>query len=145
MGSIKPQSLENIERLKIAPAAGKFRMLSLYAAVGMLIAVVGVYGLVSQITLYRRKECLIRVALGATSWGIGFLLMRSLAKSLSGGALLGLAVAWMSTRLTQASVYGLADPDPLSMIVAVGAVLFFAVAAAIIPIYRLCRHGLQPS
>ncbi len=145
MGSGKPHSLENIERLRVAPAIGKFRMLALYAGVGILIAIVGVYGLVSQITLYRQKECLIRVALGATSWSIGFLLLRSIAKSLSGGTLLGLAVAWMLTRLTQASIYGLADPDALSMIVAVGAVLFFAVAAAFIPIYRLCRYGLQTS
>jgi putative ABC transport system permease protein len=103
-----------------------------FAGAGLLLAVVGVYGVMSQLARGRRREIGIRVALGAPLTGIrGMVVRRSLALAVT-GVVIGVAVSLAVTRAMQSMLYGVSPVDPLTLTM-VGLVLTGAAVAASMP------------
>jgi putative ABC transport system permease protein len=103
-----------------------------FAAAGLLLALVGVYGVMAQLARGRRREIGIRVALGAPLTDIrGMVVRRSLSLGLSGVAI-GLAGSLLVTRTMQSLLYGVSPVDPLSLVL-VGVTLALAAVAASLP------------
>lgn len=108
-------------------------LVTAFSTVGLLLACVGVYGVVSYSVTQRSKEIGIRIALGATRTGI----LRDVLSRIAGvsviGVLAGLAIAFAVTRSIQGLLFGVAAHDPLTFFAAPLLLLMLAFAAGFIP------------
>jgi putative ABC transport system permease protein len=103
-----------------------------FAGAGLLLALVGVYGVMSQLARGRRREIGIRVALGAPITNIrGMVVRRSLVLATTGVAI-GLAVSLAATQAMRAMLFEVSPVDPLTLTL-VGLMLAAASVAASMP------------
>jgi len=103
-----------------------------FAGAGLLLALVGVYGVMAQLARGRRREIGIRVALGAPLTGIrGMVVRHSLALAVTGVAI-GMAGSMAASRAMRSLLYGVSPVDPLTLAL-VGTVLASAAVAASMP------------
>jgi predicted permease len=114
-------------------------LLSAFAVLALLLASVGVYGVLAADVSRRRREIGIRLALGARSSSVtSMVLRRALGPAVVGiGA--GVVVALLLARSMSALVYGVGVNDPLSFVAVVAVLLAVAVLAAAIPALRATR------
>jgi ABC-type antimicrobial peptide transport system permease subunit len=114
-------------------------VLGAFSAVGLLLAIVGIYAVVSYTVAQRTREIGVRLALGATPDRVQTLVMltamRSVVPGLVGGALLAMA----SSSAMRSVVYGVSPLDPVSLVTAVGALALAALAATLGPARRATR------
>jgi predicted permease len=104
-------------------------LLSLFAAVALALATIGVYGVISFAAAERTREMGIRVALGATRGDVARLVLRQgIGIAVAGGAV-GLLGALAATRVMRSMLYDVAPTDPATF-AAVGAVLLATVLVA---------------
>lgn len=124
-----------------ALAAPRFNttLLSLFAIVALILASIGVFGVVSYGVSQRLRELGVRVALGARTGSILGLVMRQGMVPVLAGVACGLLVAFAASRVLSSLVYGVGTSDPASFVSA-GLVLVAAAAAAcLIPAVRAAR------
>ena len=114
-------------------------LLGIFAAVGMTLAVIGIYGVMAYSVTQRTREIGIRMALGARRAGVMRLMMRQSLVLTVVGIALGLSGAAAVTRYLEGMLFGLTPLDPATFIVV--ALVFAAVAtlAALIPAQRATR------
>ncbi len=117
-------------------------LLLLFAALAMILAGVGIYGVLNYWVNVREKEIAIRIALGARrstilAWA-GWEALRLAATGIVIGALAG----WGSSRWLESLVYGVSARNPQTMIAAVVAVALAAALAASVPLLR--ATGVDP-
>jgi putative ABC transport system permease protein len=130
----------------------RFRMsiVTLFAALAVLLAAVGVYGAISFSVAQRRREFALRIALGAVPAAIRRIAVARVARVTATAAIAGTAVALVIGRLLGSALYlvphqhtgvlyGVSTHDPLSMVAAVGAVGAIALAASVAPASRAAR------
>jgi predicted permease len=118
-------------------------LMLIFGAVAILLAAVGIYGVVAYAVSQRRNEMATRLALGATPGSVFRLVMQHGALLALAGTLIGLTVAYLSGRVVASQVYAIRASDPLMLggaIVIVGAI---AALATMIPAWRASR--LAPS
>jgi len=101
-------------------------LLVLLGGVGLLLALVGVYGVISYVVTQRTREVGIRIALGADVGGIQWMLVRQGILLGVAGIAVGSAVSIAATRYLGALMYGVSPHDPLTF----GAVALLLVAVA---------------
>jgi macrolide transport system ATP-binding/permease protein len=106
---------------------------------GLLLAVVGVYGVVSYTASRRRHEIGIRMALGAQPGRIFGLVARQGALLVGGGICVGLLAALAVTQLLVSLLVGVAPYDPLTYASVAGVLLTAALVACYIPAHRAVR------
>jgi ABC-type antimicrobial peptide transport system permease subunit len=110
-----------------------------FAGVALLLAVIGLYGLIAQTVVERTREFGVRLALGATS----AMTIRSLVGAgltlAGGGIAIGLVLAWGTTRLIGSLLWGVGPRDPLTFVTVAGVLLAFAIAASVLPALRILR------
>jgi ABC-type antimicrobial peptide transport system permease subunit len=105
-------------------------LLVFFAGIAMLLAAVGIYGVISYAVVQRTNEIGIRMALGASRLDVLRLVAKQGATILSGGLLLGLAGAFALTRTISTLLFQVKSTDPLTF--AAGALLLVLVAVAAI-------------
>ena len=107
-----------------------------FALLSLILAAVGVYGLVSYSVSHRTREIGIRIAVGATIANVVRLILRQgLALTLVGVAL-GVVAAFAATRLMSSLLYGVASRDPLTFISGAGVLTAIALLASWYPARR---------
>ncbi len=92
-------------------------MLLVFAGVGLLLSVVGVYGVMAQLAADRAREMGIRVALGARAGQVQWLVVRRGLRLVAIGVAIGLVSAIAPTRAVSALLYGVGALDPLTFTV----------------------------
>jgi predicted permease len=114
-------------------------MIGLFAAMALVLAIVGIYGVLAYVTSQRIHEIGIRIALGAQRSDVSRLVLgHGLALTLTGVAL-GLAGAWAATRALNSVLFGISSTDPLTFF-GVSAILgCAAMLACYIPARRATR------
>jgi predicted permease len=114
-------------------------LVSVFSAVALLLALIGIYGLISYYTAQRTREIGIRMALGSTRGGILKLILREGMALIALGTAIGLGVAYAFGRGLSSLLYGVHPGDATALLGS--AVLFFAVAslAFYIPARRAMR------
>lgn len=111
-------------------------LLSLFAALALVLGILGTYGVMSYQVSQGTRELGIRLALGATPGRVlASVLRQGLSLALAGVAA-GLAGAFALTRLMQALLFGVGATDPLTFVAVPGLLVLAALAAAWIPARR---------
>jgi ABC-type antimicrobial peptide transport system permease subunit len=114
-------------------------LLALFAALGTILALVGVYGVISYAVAQRTHEIGVRVALGARSGEIVWLILRpGIALGLAGAGL-GILGAAAARRVLSSLLFGISPLDPPTFAAAAGLLLFAVAAACAIPALRASR------
>ncbi len=114
-------------------------LISAFGVLGLVLAAVGVYGVVSLGVVQRRAEIGIRMALGARpSDVLRMIISEGLLLAIAGIAI-GLGCAWFLSRMLETLVYGIAPRDPLTFMAAPLFLLGIAIVAAWIPARSAAR------
>ncbi len=133
------QSLESL----LAQSLGRPRLLafllSVFAAVGLALTIVGVYGVVAYWVRQREREFGIRLALGAAPKRIATGVLRQGALYAGIGIALAVPAAVALTRLMRSVIYGVSVHDPLTFVALPAAVLAVTLAATYFPARRAAR------
>jgi putative ABC transport system permease protein len=114
-------------------------LLGVFAVVSLLLAAIGIYGVISYSVSRRTREVGIRLALGAGRWNVVKTVVEEGMKPVLIGLALGIAAALALTRLMSGMLYGVEPTDPATLVVA--SVLLAAVGAiaCYIPARRATR------
>jgi predicted permease len=107
-----------------------------FGAVALLIAVVGLYGVMSFVVTRRTREIGIRLALGATRANAVWLIIRDAMIMIGAGAAIALPTAWALRYLVEAQLFGVRAFDGPTLAMASGLLAIVAVAAAMLPAWR---------
>jgi putative ABC transport system permease protein len=114
-------------------------LLGLFAGIGSLLAIIGVYGVTSYLVAQRTQEIAVRIALGAQHSSISWLIIKQGVLMGVVGAVLGMAGAFILRQGIAQLVYGISPVDPATFIGAALLLLAFGVLAGIVPAMRALR------
>jgi predicted permease len=114
-------------------------MTATFGALATLLAVVGLYGVMSYTVARRTREIGVRVALGATSGNISWLVIREVLLIAAAGIAIALPVAWWLGRYVSSQLYGVTPGDPAAIAAAIALLLAVALVAGLIPSRRAAR------
>jgi predicted permease len=135
----KFRTIEDVQSEAMTPERIEALLLAALAGIALTLCVAGVYGVVDNSVVERRRELGVRMALGATplqtlktaaAAGIGLTLC---------GTVIGLVLSLLVTSLMRQMVFGVPVNDPLTLAAAAGIVVLTGSAAAIIPALRTLR------
>jgi ABC-type antimicrobial peptide transport system permease subunit len=107
-----------------------------FGVVAVLLAAIGLYGLLSYSVVRRTNEIGVRKALGAGRATVIAMIMRETGWLLLLGLVAGAAVSAAATRLLTSRLYGLSPSDPVTIASAVGGLAIVAAVATWVPAYR---------
>jgi len=111
-------------------------MLSSFGAAALLLALLGVYGVMTYSVSLRQREFGIRIALGSNRASLMLVVLRQAAVPVLGGIVAGLAGALVATRWVQSVLYETQPVDPRAITVSILLLLAVAALAAIVPARR---------
>jgi predicted permease len=115
------------------------RLLAGFALVAVLLAAIGLYGVVSYGVAQRAREVGVRIALGAQRGDVLRLVLSGGLLLVGVGVALGLAAAFMTTRFLGALVFGVSPVDPLTFAAAATVLTLVALLAHWVPVRRALR------
>jgi predicted permease len=111
-------------------------LLGIFALLALLLAAIGIYGVVSYTVTQRTREIGVRMAIGSSRANILLLMLREAAAFTSAGVLVGLIAAFAGARLTSTLLFQTSSADGLSICVSVSALWIIALLAAALPAGR---------
>jgi predicted permease len=114
-------------------------LLALFAAVALVMAAVGIYGVVSYTVAQRTRETGVRLALGATMRDILGLVLGEGLKRTVVGIVVGLLAALAASRALQGLLYGVQATDPATYAAVVVVLVAVALGASLLPAWRAAR------
>jgi predicted permease len=111
-------------------------VLSLFAIIGLVLAAIGIYGVISFLVAQRTREIGVRMALGATPGRIIRLMLGQAARWILSGAAAGLVGSLLATQFLRSLLFNTSALDPWTFTAAMSLLLLIALAAAWIPSRR---------
>jgi putative ABC transport system permease protein len=119
-------------------AVPRFLMLLLasFAAIGLLLTAVGLYGVMSYDVVQRTREIGIRMALGASQWSVRSMVLRRAMRLVAAGVVFGIGGAVASGRALRAVLFGIGPWDPSLYVVTISVVVGAALLATYPPVRR---------
>ncbi len=133
------QSLGDLVERSVSPRRFLTFLLGGFAAGALLLAVIGIYGVVSYSVTQRLQEIGIRMALGASPGQVQRKILTDTVSLVSLGLLIGVASALALTRLAASLLYQIEPTDPLTFGLTTLTLLLAAAAAGFIPAFRASR------
>ena len=129
------QQIDNniLQEKLVATLAGFF------GVVALLLASVGLYGVMAYAVTHRTREIGIRMALGAAQGSVLWLVLRDALLMVGVGAAIGLPAALAMTGYASSLLYGITPRDPISAAAATGLLLAVALFASYLPARRASR------
>ena len=130
------QTMGELESAASARRRFQTSLLTIFAGIALFLALVGLYGLMAYSVSRRTREVGIRMALGAQRSDVLFLVLKRAAVLLSLGLACGLIVAWFSTRVLSAFLFGVNQHDPATLLSVCALLAVCGLIAAFIPARR---------
>jgi predicted permease len=115
------------------------RLSGFFGILAVFLSCIGIYGLLSYSVARRTSEIGIRVALGAQSLNLLWMVLREYVLLLLVGLIVGIPLALSSTRVLKSLLFDLSPLDPVSISIAIAAVVCMTIAAAWFPAHRATR------
>jgi putative ABC transport system permease protein len=133
------RTMEEILALNVADRRQQMTLLTAFAALALLLASLGLYGLLAYTVTQRSREIGLRMALGASgSRVVGMVVLRGVMLS-GAGLALGIAGAWALSRTMSKLLFGVAATDPGTYAAVAALLSVIAAAACWIPARRAVR------
>jgi putative ABC transport system permease protein len=129
------------EYLSASVAAPRFNttLLSIFAAVALVLTIVGLYGVMSYSVVQRTNEIGIRLALGAQSRDVLLMIVKQGSKLIVVGLAIGLAGAFAATRVIASLLFGVTTKDPFTFVAAAVLLAVVALLACYVPAWRATK------
>jgi putative ABC transport system permease protein len=133
-------TMEQVITAKVTGINYFAKVISVMSGVALLLAVMGMYSLMSYLSSRRTREIGLRVALGATRPQVMWLTASRAGRITAGGVVAGLLLAAMLGRVMQSALFGLVAPDPWVLSAAVLALAVVTLAAGFLPARKAARQ-----
>jgi putative ABC transport system permease protein len=114
-------------------------LLGLFAAAGLVLAAVGIYGVVSFLVAQRRRELAVRVAVGASAGNVLWLVLKDGLQMAAMGASVGLIGVWAAQKLMDGLLFGISPVDPLTFAGSAAFLVAVVMFACWVPAWRAGR------
>ena len=126
------------QRLGASLSTARFNtlLLSLLGAMGLMLAAIGIYGVMAYFVSRRAAEIGVRMALGATKRDVVRLVLRQSAKPLIAGVTAGLVASMMMANVLKTQLFGVTPRDPLTLAAVALGLVCVALLATLIPATR---------
>jgi putative ABC transport system permease protein len=138
-----PQTLETIVQASTAQTSFTMAVLGSASAVALLLALVGIYGVISYVVGQRTREIGVRLALGATGESVRRLVVRQGMLLAGVGVALGLIVALLASQVIDSLLFGVDSRDPLTYAAVALSLGLVAALASWVPATRAA--GVDPA
>jgi predicted permease len=131
MKTLEKQQAESLitERLVASLSTG-------FGILATLLATIGLYGVMAYMVAQRTREIGIRMALGAASYNVLWLVMKEVLQLVAIGVAIGLPAAWALTRFAKSQLYGIQPNDALTIALATAGIALVAIFSGYIPARR---------
>ena len=133
------RTLEQVVADSIAPRKLSVVLLAVFAGVALVLAAVGIYGVMSFLVVQRTHEIGVRMALGAQRSDVLRLVISHAGALIAAGTLLGLIVALLSTSVLRSALYGTSALDLATFLFVTLILALVAFLASYIPARRATR------
>ncbi len=122
-------------------AAPRFRttLVTVFAVLGLVLAAIGIYGVMAYAVSERARELGVRLALGATAGDVMRMVLAEAFALAAAGVALGIAGAVVTTRLMAALLFGVTPTDPVTFASIAGILMAIALAGSYVPARRATR------
>jgi predicted permease len=137
------QTMEHAISESEAPRRFNTALISSFAAIAVLLAVLGIYSVIAFSVALRVQEMAIRMALGSQRSGIVRLVVASGVKLALIGCAIGLVGAWGASHLLQSFLFGVHALDPMVLVLAAVVLLLLTLAASLPPARRAASVELS--
>ena len=127
----------------LSPRRVSLLLLSAFAATGITLGMIGIYGIVADSVIRRRRELAIRMAMGATGSHTMILIVRLGLIATFGGILLGSFIVMSLTRVLASFLYGISALRPEIYLLSALAIIGLALVASLLPTAGLFRLNIQ--
>jgi putative ABC transport system permease protein len=114
-------------------------VLGIFSSIAVALAMIGIYGLMAYSVSHRTREIGIRVALGACTREVLWLVLRQGLALSSIGIVIGIVGALLLTRYLKTLLTDLTATDPLTYVIVVALVVFAAISASYLPARRSAK------
>jgi putative ABC transport system permease protein len=141
----KDQALANVRTLEqitdesVTDDRLQTTLLGVFAGMALLLAAVGIYGVIAYGVTQRTHELGIRAALGASAPSLQKLVFKSGMKLAAVGLVIGLAASLALSRLIEALLFGVGGRDPLTILAVAAVLALVAAAACLVPAQRATK------
>ncbi|HJP93183.1 MAG TPA: ABC transporter permease [Pyrinomonadaceae bacterium] len=132
--TMNEQLRENVTRERLIA-----QLVSFFGALAMILACIGLYGVMAHGVARRTNEIGIRMALGARGGNIAWMILRETLYLVLAGLAIGVPAALLGARLISAQLFGMSPTDPLTLIAAAGVLTVVAMLAGYLPARRASR------
>jgi ABC-type antimicrobial peptide transport system permease subunit len=112
------------------------RLTELFGALALLLATIGIYGVIAYSVARQTSEIGIRMALGARRVSVVVMVLRDAMLQIALGLALGIPTAYFCVRYVESQLYDIKGLTPVVLFIAVAALVLAAVIAALIPARR---------
>jgi putative ABC transport system permease protein len=133
------RTMDEIVSSSLAERRFAMILLTVFAALALILASIGLYGVISYLVGQRTQEIGVRMALGAKSGDILRLILQGAGRVTAIGIVAGLMMSFAVTRLMSKLLYGVRATDPLTLIAVTALLSLVALAAGYIPARRATR------
>jgi putative ABC transport system permease protein len=136
------QTMEELMALRVAQRRLNMLLLGLFGLLGLVIAAVGIYGVMTYVVSQRTREIGVRMALGATRARVVGMVMMNACLLLAAGLLIGAAGAWYLSAAAESFLFRIEAKDPRAFFAALMALGLAGGVASAIPARRAA--SVQP-
>jgi ABC-type antimicrobial peptide transport system permease subunit len=112
---------------------------SLFGGLALLLAAIGIYGMMSFTVIRRTREIGLRIAVGAQPSAVLWLVLRGTLGLAGMGVVLGIPLVFLAKKYIQSELFGLEVGDPLAIVCATLLLISVALAAGAWPAWRASR------
>jgi len=135
----QPEALTKKVTAHLAQPRMRAQVMTGFAGISLLLAAIGLYGVLSQSVAQRRREIAIRLALGAEGKDVVRLILRRALAIAVGGVLGGTVIALIGARAVRSLLFGISALNPLLYAGAAGVLIAVAILAASLPARRAAK------
>jgi ABC-type antimicrobial peptide transport system permease subunit len=133
------RSMDQVLANSVALRSFIMMLLSIFGGLALVLASVGIYGVISYAVSQRTREIGVRMALGARPADVLRMILAEGLKLVAVGVVLGVAAALMVTRLLEGMIYGVSMRDPLIFVLVNLLMVTVSLAACYVPALRATR------